>query len=202
MLVLKGTLAYTVPTMALDRLSLFFLCVTAVTQAAAPTANPYAKLPLAFERQGERYVARGNGYQIALQGGSAAIGLQSQDGSGSSITMDFVRSRKVSGTAGPELPGKVNYVRGNDPKQWRLGLSTYDSVAYREIYRGIDVVYRGNQRQMEFDVVLGPGADPGSCFRPWAEERCPRRRRIGRGVAPIADYAGRSDQSVHSRGGG
>ena len=117
--------------MALDRLSLFFLCVTAVTQAAAPTASPYAKLPLAFERQGERYVARGNGYQIALQGGSAAIGLQSQDGSGSSITMDFVRSRKVSGTAGAELQGKVNYVRGNDPKQWRLGLSTYDSVAYR-----------------------------------------------------------------------
>src|ERR1035441_3976895 len=148
-----------------NRLSLFFLFWTpALLPAAAPTANPYAKLPLAFERQGEgpqeRYVVRGNGYMIALRGGGATIGVQSQAGSSSSVSMDFAGSRKVPGTAGPELPGKVNYLHGNDPKQWRLGLSTYDSVSYREIYPAIDVVYRGNQRQMEFDLVLRPGADP------------------------------------------
>ena len=148
-----------------NRLSpLFILCAAAVAQAA-PSASQYAKIPLAFERQGEasheRYVARGNGYQIALQEGSAAIGLQSEAGSNSSITMNFAGARKVSGTAGAELPGKVNYLHGSDPKQWRLGLATYDSVTYREIYPATDVVYRGNQRQMEFDLVLRPGADPG-----------------------------------------
>ena len=51
-------------------------------------------------------------------------------------------------------------MRGSDPKQWKLGLPTFGSVTYREIYPGIDVVYRGNQQQMEFDVVLRPGADP------------------------------------------
>ena len=105
-------------------------------------------------------MVRGNGYMIALRGGGATIGVQSQAGSSSSVSMDFAGSRKVPGTAGPELPGKVNYLHGNDPKQWRLGLSTYDSVSYREIYPAIDVVYRGNQRQMEFDLVLRPGADP------------------------------------------
>jgi hypothetical protein len=74
--------------------------------------------------------------------------------------MDFAGARKVSATAGPELPGKVNYVRGNDPKLWRFGLPTYGSVGYREIYPATDVVYRGNQQQLEFDLVLRPGADP------------------------------------------
>ena len=138
------------------RFSLLLLfCATAVVQAAAPTAQTYDKLPLAFERQGqgpqERYVARGNAYTIALQGGSAAIVVQSQSGNSSTASMDFAGAVRVSGTAGRELPGKVNYLHGNDPKQWRLGLSTYGSVSYREIYPGIDVVYRGNQCQMEFD---------------------------------------------------
>jgi sugar lactone lactonase YvrE len=97
---------------------------------------------------------------IALQGGSATIGVQPQAGSSSTISVDFVGARKVSGTAGPELPGKVNYLRGNDPKKWRFDLPTYSSVSYKEIYPGIDVEYRGNQRQMEFDLVLRPGADP------------------------------------------
>src|ERR1017187_7406931 len=150
---------------------LFLFCAPAVMQAAALSANPYAKLPLAFERQGEgpqeRYVARGNGYMIALEGGSAAIGVQAQDGTGSTVSMGFAGSRQVSGTAGPELPGKVNYLRGNDPKQWRFGLSTYGSVSYREIYPAIDVVYRGNQRQMEFDLVLRPGSEIGNDPKQW-----------------------------------
>ena len=97
---------------------------------------------------------------IALDGGSATMGFQSQAGAGTSISMEFAGARKVSGTAGPELPGKVNYLRGNDPRQWRFGLSTYGSVTYREIYPAIDVVYHGDQGQMEFDLLLRPGADP------------------------------------------
>ena len=141
---------------------MFWCCAPVIVHAAAPTTTPYAALTLAFERQGEgatqRYVARGDGYLIALQGGSATIGVQAP--AGSAVSMDFAGARKVSGTAGPELPGKVNYLRGQDPRQWRLGLATYSSVSYRDIYPSIDVVYRGNQRQMEFDLVLRPGADP------------------------------------------
>jgi photosystem II stability/assembly factor-like uncharacterized protein len=59
-----------------------------------------------------------------------------------------------------ELPGKVNYFTGKDPKQWRKGIATYAKVKYREIYPGIDLVYYGNQRQLEYDLVVAPGADP------------------------------------------
>ena len=59
-----------------------------------------------------------------------------------------------------ELPGKVNYFLGNDPKKWRTKISTFTKVKYKDVYPGIDLVYYGNQGQLEYDFVVAPGADP------------------------------------------
>jgi hypothetical protein len=59
-----------------------------------------------------------------------------------------------------ELPGKNNYFVGNDSTKWRTGIPTFGRVKYSGIYPGIDVVYYGQQRQLEFDFVVAPGADP------------------------------------------
>jgi hypothetical protein len=59
-----------------------------------------------------------------------------------------------------ELSGKSNYFVGNDPKQWRTNISTYAKVRYRDVYPGVDLVYHGNQGQLEYDFVVAPGADP------------------------------------------
>ena len=64
--------------------------------------------------------------------------------------------------AGPPLPGKVNYISGKDPSKWQIGLPTYGRATYPDIYPGIDVVYYGNQEQLEFDLVVKPGADPNA----------------------------------------
>jgi hypothetical protein len=61
---------------------------------------------------------------------------------------------------GDELPGKSNYFIGNDPKKWRTNVPTYAKVRYKDVYPGIDLVYHGNQRQLEYDFVVAPGADP------------------------------------------
>jgi hypothetical protein len=58
-----------------------------------------------------------------------------------------------------ELPGKSNYFIGNDPKKWRTGVPTYAKVKYQSVYPGVDLVYYGNQRQLEYDFVVAPGAD-------------------------------------------
>jgi hypothetical protein len=58
-----------------------------------------------------------------------------------------------------ELAGKVNYFKGDDPKQWRTDIQTYKRVRYNEVYPGIDVVYYGNQKQLEYDFVVAPGRD-------------------------------------------
>ncbi|MFQ5674234.1 MAG: hypothetical protein ACE5G9_14225 [Nitrospinales bacterium] len=67
-------------------------------------------------------------------------------------------SPAVSGV--DQLPGKSNYFTGSDPKQWRTNVANYKKVRYEAVYPGIDLVYYGNQRQLEYDFIVAPGADP------------------------------------------
>ena len=59
-----------------------------------------------------------------------------------------------------QLPGKTNYFIGNDPQKWYTNISSYAKVEYEDVYEGVDLIYYGNQRQLEFDFVVAPGADP------------------------------------------
>ena len=59
-----------------------------------------------------------------------------------------------------ELPGKVNYLLGRDRKKWRTNLPTYAKVRCPEVYPGIDLIYYGASRCLEFDFVVAPGAEP------------------------------------------
>ncbi len=54
-----------------------------------------------------------------------------------------------------------NYFIGNDPSRWRSGVPSYDKVRAAGVYPGIDVVYHGHERKLEYDFVVAPGADPG-----------------------------------------
>src|ERR1022692_3385430 len=45
-------------------------------------------------------------------------------------------------------------------KKWHSNMPTYAKVKYDGIYKGIDLIYYGNQRQLEYDFVVRPGADP------------------------------------------
>ena len=49
---------------------------------------------------------------------------------------------------------------GNDPQQWRTDITHYAKVEYQGVYPGVDLVYYGNQGQLEYDFVVGAGADP------------------------------------------
>lgn len=63
-------------------------------------------------------------------------------------------------TGSDPLPGKINYYIGNDPSKWRIGVSQFGRVSYRGIYPGVDLTYYGNQRQLESDYLVAPGANP------------------------------------------
>jgi hypothetical protein len=77
--------------------------------------------------------------------------------------MQLVNANPAPRVSGQErLPGKVNYFMGNDPARWRTDLPTYAKVQYTNVYPGVDLVYYGNQEQLEYDFVIAPGADPSS----------------------------------------
>ena len=79
------------------------------------------------------------------------------------VRMQFAGADAATKLVGlDELPGRVNDFRGADPARWRRNIPTYARVAYRQLYPGIDLVFYGNQRQLEYDLVVAPGADPGA----------------------------------------
>ena len=96
---------------------------------------------------------------------------KAQDGARNSgqLATDAVLRMKLVGanhnttvSGADELPGKSNYFIGNDPKKWRTNVPNYAKVKYANVYPGVDLVYYGNQQQLEYDFVVAPGADPGA----------------------------------------
>lgn len=77
------------------------------------------------------------------------------------LRMQFEGANPGPQIAGTEqLPGVVNYYIGNDAKKWHRNVPTFARVKYTEIYPGVDLVFYGNQRKLEYDFVVAPGADP------------------------------------------
>jgi hypothetical protein len=61
-----------------------------------------------------------------------------------------------------ELPGKAHYLVGSDPRDWLTGVSRYERVRYERIFPGVDLIFYGRGRRLEFDFVVAPGADPAA----------------------------------------
>jgi hypothetical protein len=149
----------------------------------------YGKLALGFEEnEGQtarevRYVSHGSGYELFLTPEEAVLALQpslpvnlstlhgvayfrSLRQASQARRMTVLRmgleganlAAKISGI--DPLPGKVNYFLGNKPEHWRTNIPTYSRVEYAQVYPGVDLVFYGNQRNLEYDFVVAPGADP------------------------------------------
>ena len=58
------------------------------------------------------------------------------------------------------LPWNNNYFIGNDPDKWRTDVPNYKKIRFREVYKGIDLVYYGNQKRVKYDFIVKPGEDP------------------------------------------
>jgi hypothetical protein len=67
---------------------------------------------------------------------------------------------KASALTQQPLAGRVNYFLGKDPSKWHSGVPTFGRVGFHQVYSGIDLVYYGNQRHLEYDFVVAPHADP------------------------------------------
>ena len=58
------------------------------------------------------------------------------------------------------LSGQVNYLIGNDRRQWHTDIPTFGRVTFHTVYPGIDAVYHGTRSSLENDYVVHPGGDP------------------------------------------
>jgi uncharacterized repeat protein (TIGR01451 family) len=141
-------------------------------------SEPYGALPLHFEpNQGQTnsavsFLARGEGYTLFLTNTEAVMAFnqneKDDDLHGQTSSRAVLRMRLIgSATDAPiegraQLPGVSNYFLGKDPQGWQTAIPQYARVHYSQIYPGIDLVYYGNQRQLEYDFLVAPGADPAA----------------------------------------
>ena len=146
---------------------LLFVCAGALLAAAPPEpVNPQAKaamarLPLRFEEnRGQwdasvRFAARSAGanLQLTTRGPAFLVGANR-------VEISLVHA-SPSPVIQPldRMPATTNYMVGAR-SQWHTGIANYSRVRYQSVYPGIDVVYYGNQNQLEYDFVLAPGANP------------------------------------------
>src|SRR5439155_913787 len=147
----------------------------------------YGKLPLYFEaNRGQtdaqvKFLSRGGRHVLFLTPTEAVLVLTTppqaadeksptrggkpgrlEEGTRTVLRMTFAGGNPMPRLAGlDELPGKANYFIGNDAAKWRTNVPTYARVHYQDLYPGIDLIYYGNPRQLEYDLVVRPGADPG-----------------------------------------
>lgn len=144
--------------------------------AAATPANPstlsaYSQLPLYFEpNRGQtdaqtRFVARGQGYALFLTPSEAVLSLhaKSADRGVSAVGMQLVGANPSPAIVGRDLlQGYSNYLIGQDPSKWQTRIPHYAKVEYSDVYPGVSLLYYGQQRQLEYDFVVAPGADPSA----------------------------------------
>jgi hypothetical protein len=136
-----------------------------------------------------RYVAHGGRYELLLTSQEAVVALrpaghfdfsprhrfatlralrEARRKARPAGQMTVLRLQLEGGNPQPQitgtdlLPGKVNYFIGNDPKKWHTDVPTYAKVKYVDVYPGVDLVFYGSERHLEYDFIVAPGANPAA----------------------------------------
>jgi len=159
--------------------------------SAKGAAHAYGSLPLGFQpNRGQsdravRFLSNGAGYGLFLTGHRAVLALQETGGStgdrdgGSNrtsvLSMSLIGAKPNPPIEGEHrLPGRVSYLSGSLPRA--TGIPTYSAVRYAGAWPGIGVRFYGNQRRLEYDFALAPGASAGDIGLRFSGQR---RLRIG-----------------------
>jgi len=155
------------------------VCLLAVLLAAMLPASPAREAvvksiagangekPLLFERQQAadgmaRFSAHASGRKFLFSDSGAVSEWDA--GAGASdpqpeIAMRLLDARAAVAPRATGTPaGSANYLVGSHPDQWRIGVPLFGKIIYSGVYPGIDLIYYGNQNQLEYDFVVAPGA--------------------------------------------
>jgi Beta-propeller repeat len=149
--------------------------------AAAPEPHPLHH-PLVFEpNRGQapapvKWIARGSGYQVFLtQEGLTMLvpaeapshsrpfpGTRPLPAKYNAIRMEFTGSRSWSRITGLEPTGGVSNYYSGGPGVSHENIPHFSRVSVADIYKGVDLVFYGNGDDLEYDLIVAPGADPSA----------------------------------------
>jgi len=159
-----------------------FAPLAASATESAALQQQFNRLPLSFEANTGQldpaiaFVARGAGYSLLLTAEGPQLQLQYL-GAGTaagpraenelpSLQSTRLRTQIVGGNRAAKISGEAptvgtsHYLTGSSAAGWHTDVPHYGRVRYSAVYPGIDLVYHGDQQQMEYDFVVAPHADP------------------------------------------
>ncbi len=131
------------------------------TGAAQPAAAASATAVSFEANQGQidsryQFLARRGRYSVAVSAQEALFSLP-----GSTVRLEWLGANANARAAGLQpQAATTNYLTGADSSKWRTGVRHYGRIQYANLFPGIDVVYYGNPQQLEYDLIVHPGADP------------------------------------------
>jgi hypothetical protein len=146
------------------------------------------QLPLSFERRdwesagGTRYVSSGPGYALSITREGATLtrrfhladeaasvlnpeaGLAGRGTTAvSNVKFLWLGANPSSAPTGEEHQrGYSNYFPSSDRSTWRKHVGHYGSVRLPNLYRDVDLRFHGDHKDLEFDYIVKPGADPSA----------------------------------------
>jgi Calx-beta domain/Beta-propeller repeat len=119
-----------------------------------------------------KFLARGRGYGLFLTATESVLvlappaRLRAARGAAPRVEPVVVRMRLLGADPGAALtgleplPGRSHYLLG-PAERWRQAVPTFARVQYSGVYPGVSLVFYGTGRELEYDLVVAPGADPG-----------------------------------------
>jgi hypothetical protein len=122
-----------------------------------------------------KFVAHGADYALFLTSDEAVFSMAQPNSVASSpsrrkaarpaSSSSVLRMRMLGATPRAMHPaepteGRSNYFIGRDASKWVSGVPQYSRVNYDELYPGVDATFYGQDRMLEFDYIVKPGAHP------------------------------------------
>jgi len=147
-------------------------------RASGSILEPVGRPTLSFEEnRGQtdssvKFLARGPGYHLYLTAKEAVVvpgalystlnSIDQARAGSSAVRMEFIGASPSDVEGVGTSATQSHYFIGRNPDAWRTNVPNYSKVRYANVYPGIDVIYYGWRNQLEYDLLISPGADLGS----------------------------------------
>jgi len=76
------------------------------------------------------------------------------------LTVSFPGANRVIPRGLDELPQKSNYLKGNDPDNWRTNVSNFGKLVYDDLYDGIDLEFYFSEKGLKYDFIISSYTGP------------------------------------------
>jgi hypothetical protein len=141
--------------------ALFVIALPAIGQSSK---TQYIKQQLVFEpNHGQsdsatRFLSHSKGHSVLFRETEVVFAFTDP---ASTFRMNLVGQNPNPKIEGLDRESSVsNYFIGDDPSAWRSSVPQFARVKYGSVYPGIDLVYYGSERQLEYDFVVSPRVNP------------------------------------------